>query len=794
MKQICSTLFLIGYFFVAMAQLNTTLLANLKYNAELNDVWGWVAPNGTEYALVGVQTGVSIVSLADPRNPKEVAFVPGAFSIWRDLKTWGNFAYVTTDQSGTSEGLLVIDLSQLPAKVTYTNWKPNLENGTLRTCHNLYIDENGVCYLAGCNLNSGGILFVDVASTPGEPIYMGKGPAIYAHDVYAQNNIMYASELYLGRLGIYDVSDMTVPKLIGAQNTPFRFTHNAWASENNEIVFTTDERANAPIGAYDVSDLDNIQELDQFRPAYTLGSGTIPHNVHVQDDYLHISYYTAGGVIVDASRPDNLIEVANWDSYLGPEVGFFGAWGMYPFLPSGNVLISDINNGLFIIQPNLKRACFLEGKITDISNNQPLAGAEIKIISAQPNIGTSDIAGNYKTGQALAGTFDVTITREGYQPKTVQATLQNGIVTILDVALTPLATFSVSGKTVNSLNGDAVPFAKVIISNEDYFFETTANTNGNFSLGNVFSGEYDIAVGAWGFMQTIVENLTIDNHKSVTIALDRGYQDDFFFDLGWTTSSDSATAGFWERNIPKGTFYNNQLASPSHDIPEDLGESCYVTGNAEGQAGNSDVDNGRVQLISPPMNLSNYENPTVRYYLWFFNDGGTGASPDDELSVRISNGREVVTLETVQESQGAWREQSEFTLRDRIDLTDNMTIIFETADLPPNGHIVKAAIDAFSVQESTTTPIEEPLAAALAIKAFPNPFQQQTTMLYHLTDQMPEAIMLVYNALGQIVQRIFLPALEGSVSIGNELNPGLYFLRIQSGNLSSPPFKLLKIK
>ena len=86
---------------------NLTSVGTLSYVQELNDIWGYVDSAGTEYALVGTRTGTSIVSLATPSNPTEVLFIPGATSIWRDLKTWGEFAYVTTDQG--KDGLLIID-------------------------------------------------------------------------------------------------------------------------------------------------------------------------------------------------------------------------------------------------------------------------------------------------------------------------------------------------------------------------------------------------------------------------------------------------------------------------------------------------------------------------------------------------------------------------------------------------------------------------------------------------------------------------------------------------------------
>jgi len=105
---------------------------------------------------VGTSEGVSVVSLADATNPEKVAFAQGSSSIWRDVKTWGQHAYVTTE--GT-DGLMIIDLSMLPDTISHYNWHPTLEGDvdSLTSCHNLYIDENGYCYLSGSTLNNGGI-------------------------------------------------------------------------------------------------------------------------------------------------------------------------------------------------------------------------------------------------------------------------------------------------------------------------------------------------------------------------------------------------------------------------------------------------------------------------------------------------------------------------------------------------------------------------------------------------------------------------------------------------------------
>ncbi len=435
-KTLLSCLLAISSLFVS-AQLNMTLLDQIDYTPNNNDVWGWVDPdNGKEYALVGLVTGLSIVDVSVPTNIQEVQFIPGPSSTWRDIKTWGNFAYVTNESSG---GVLVVDLSGAPNNITWTNWIPNIPGlGTLNKCHNLYIDEFGYCYLAGCNINSGGIVIANVFTTPGTPFYAGKGPAVYSHDVYARDNKMYCSEIYIGNMTIYDVSDKMNPIQLGQQQTPFAFTHNIWLSDDGTVAFTTDEKANAPVAAYDISDLDNIVKLDEFRPLSTVGQGVIPHNVHVWNDWLIISYYTSGGIVVDASRPDNLIEVGNFDTFFGANAGFNGVWGAYPFLPSGNVLLTDIGNGLFVCGTTYVRACWLEGKVTNAISGAAISNADVHIESTIANAGKTDLLGNYKSGQATPGTFDVVVSATGYFPKTVQATLENGVLTVLNVALEPL--------------------------------------------------------------------------------------------------------------------------------------------------------------------------------------------------------------------------------------------------------------------------------------------------------------------------------------------------------------------
>ena len=134
-------------------------------------------------------------------------------------------------------GLAVIDLSNLPGTVTSFDWTPTIPGvGTLSTCHNIFIDEHGYAYLVGCNINNGGLLFVDVFSNPGMPEYVGKAPAVYSHDVYVRDNLAYSSEINQGVFSVYDVSNKDAPLLLSSQATPANFTHNSWPSDDSNIL------------------------------------------------------------------------------------------------------------------------------------------------------------------------------------------------------------------------------------------------------------------------------------------------------------------------------------------------------------------------------------------------------------------------------------------------------------------------------------------------------------------------------------------------------------------------------
>lgn len=424
----------------AFSQKNLELQANVTYSQNLSDIWGYTDSVGNEYALVCLRSGVAIENITDPTNPQNVAIIPGPSSTWRDAKTIGHFSYYINE---TGAGLQVINLENLPNAPDSTDsyfWTPIIPGlGQLSTCHNIYIDtETGYGFLAGCNVNNGGIIIIDLVTDPGNPIFVAAASSTYAHDVFARGDYMYTSDIFDGAFAIHNIANKDSIFTISSQTTPFTFTHNAWLSDDGNTIFTTDERNNASVGAYDISDMNNIQYLDEFRPLSSVNTGLIPHNVHVKDDFLVTSFYTEGIVITDANRPQNLIEVGNYDTFAGGNGSFGGVWGAYPFFESGTVLGSDSGTGLYVLKPNYTRACYLEGEVTDSITGMALSGVLVNIISDDANNEISAISGAYKTGQVTAGDFDVTYSKSGYTSKTITASLTNGEVTVADIALAPI--------------------------------------------------------------------------------------------------------------------------------------------------------------------------------------------------------------------------------------------------------------------------------------------------------------------------------------------------------------------
>ena len=334
-----------------------------------NDAWGWTDPSdNTEYAIMGLSNGTGFVRISDPENPVLVGTMATqtVSSTWRDIKVYQNHAFVVADGAG-AHGMQVFDLTRLRGESGNVSFTPDAVYSGVDNSHNVVINEaTGFAYLVGTNTCGGGLHMVDI-STPTSPQSAGCHSASgYTHDAqcvnytgpdadYAGAEICFASNE--DDVAIINVSNKNATAEISSVVYPsFGYTHQGWLTENQEYLFVGDElderdnRVRTSTIVLDVRDLDNPQYL------YTHQADTnaIDHNMYTHNGRLYQANYQAGLRVLDFTdlSTDTLTETGYFDTYPEDnEVGFDGAWSVYPYFASGTIIVSDGDRGLFILTP-----------------------------------------------------------------------------------------------------------------------------------------------------------------------------------------------------------------------------------------------------------------------------------------------------------------------------------------------------------------------------------------------------------------------------------------------------------
>ncbi len=336
--------------------INLQRLARLPLAGFVTDVWGYVDDaTGTEYALVGfglfsaaadTGSGVHIVDVSDPRKPVRVSTVntvPGF-----DVKAWKNYIY-TVDGGSVGQGKIV-DASD-PAQPQVV--------GSFPSAHNIFIAANGFMY---CEADAVQAIY-DLNDSPTDPVLVWQG-SDSGHDATVIGDRWYHFGSF-GATDIFDVSDPSLPRLLASIDLPsIAFHHSGWVTDDGNFLFITDELADlrgapADFTVWDISDLDNPEKVGEFADA----NATV-HNLFVRGDFAYVSYYHAGLRIFDVSNPSQPVIVDEFDTSTDSGPGFGGAFGVYPFAPSGNIYVSDEVTGLHVFS-------FKRGDLPSQSN--PLA-------------------------------------------------------------------------------------------------------------------------------------------------------------------------------------------------------------------------------------------------------------------------------------------------------------------------------------------------------------------------------------------------------------------------------------
>lgn len=326
-----------------------------------NDCWGYASPSGREYAIIGLSGGTGFVEVTNPGDPQIVEIISGTSSLWRDIKTYQSYAYIVTEGSGGN--IQVVDLGQIDdGVVTLVNTVSS--GGTSRT-HNVVIDTtSGFLYRTGGGGN--GLRIYDLAN-PASPAFVASWSDRYVHDAvvvtytegpYAGRQIAFCCSGFSGgwvETGV-DILDVTNKSNIFLIKRVFyanaAYSHQAWLSPDRQYLYLNDEIDEqdglvdtTTTRIIDVSDLENAFEAGTF----TNGNSAIDHNLYTRDNLIFASNYRSGLRIFDATDPLAPAEIAYFDTWPSDDqAAFNGLWSNYPYLPSGIILGSDREKGLFV--------------------------------------------------------------------------------------------------------------------------------------------------------------------------------------------------------------------------------------------------------------------------------------------------------------------------------------------------------------------------------------------------------------------------------------------------------------
>ena len=619
---------------------NMQLISHLPYEQNSSDITGF-AQDGREFAVMGLQDAATFVDITDPYNPFEIDRIDGGNSIWRDLKYWNRHVYIGTE---ANDGIKVVSVDDPdnPILVNTLDGDGNttVGDGPLDNSHNIHVDLDGYLYVVGADVHD--VWIYDLVD-PANPELVGTWTEDYCHDIEVYNNKLYCAGIYTGYFYIVDVSDKTNPTTLASHFTGLSgiSTHDVAVTEDENYLFTGDENQGGHIKVWDISNYDNINLVDEYvTPEWETHSA---HNLYVRpgENILIISYYADGTRVLDITDPTNLQEIAYYD-FSDIEGLYVSNWGVYAYLPSGYIISSDIEQGLFVLE--LGGVSILHDDIQDV--NVEVDGPYINFSATVTSF----------TGDVDEVTLNYSFDNENWSQLPM----------------------SQSGNS-NNYNVVYVPDQEGVII---YYYITASNTQGQFSAYPNNENGYVLFV--YGDLEDyVVQSFETEND--------------------WYVESD-ASAGIWELAVPNPTYDDGVLAQTDSDHSEE-GERCFVTGNneVENNSGQDDVDGGTTTLFSKNYDLSNFDSVLLTYWRWYTNNLGNNPGTDYWVVQVTNNGIDWVDLENTNLSNPSWQQQR-FVLNEYINLSDNVQFRFIASDLSysgdtgSGGSLVEAALDDFTLE------------------------------------------------------------------------------------------------
>ena len=323
-----------------------TLIGSDDFDNIYNEIWG-VVVDDREYAIIGSTAGTHFFDITEPNIAYEAAFVEGKVVgpeiIHRDYHDYQGYLYAVSDEGASS--LQIIDFTTLPDSVSVVYDSSDL----FERSHNIFIDTA----TARLYTTNGDIYSLE---DPLDPKFIYYTPLLSSHDVYVENDTAYINKGDQGFI-IVDFSQTSLEnpshEVIGtlATYSDQGYNHSGWITADGNYYVMADETWGMRMKMLDISDFSNIEVIALFGSGVDVNS--IPHNQIINGNYLYTAYYHDGLYVHDISNPYEPILMAYYDTFEPDHHdSYMGAWGVYPFLPSGNILISDMQTGLYVFEVN----------------------------------------------------------------------------------------------------------------------------------------------------------------------------------------------------------------------------------------------------------------------------------------------------------------------------------------------------------------------------------------------------------------------------------------------------------
>jgi len=784
---------------------NVTLLAHLNQYHAYSACCRYVHSDGREYAILGTDTGTSIVNITDPAAPYEVGFIPGAASAWREMKQYRSWVYISTEGGG---GIQIVRMTDPEHPVLVGAYTTNFNRA-----HTVAVDTTrALLILNGTRLDAvpTGMRILSLAD-PENPVEVGAYTSDYVHDSWVRNDTLYASCIQSATMRIFDLHDPSNPLEIVSWNYPDGRTHSAETSTNGRYLYVCDE---LNYGTMKVFDLQHPLVHPLIRKI-TVNPLAIVHNVHVKRDTAFVAYYTEGVRLFDVSEPDLPAEWGWYDTYGSFSGGFHGVWDVASF-PSGNFIASDIESGLYVFRANPDYGT-IRVLVQGADVPGPLSGADLV-----SDDGDSTRTQDFGTARlALApGSHTLTIRKFGYETATRSFVTALGAHDSLVVTLTPAQKGSITGTVERAGDHAPLPDATIEFLATPLRFATLGD--GSYARDGVPAGTYRVRCDRAGYAPE-ERDITVLGGSTPQVEpwalLQAAWYDSCDADKGWSLGApgDDAIDGLWVRAIPVASNFGPAARMPQpwhgaaqHDVPDEGGftasgpvqpgddaspgvGACFVTGNGlpGGDPANSDVDQGRTTLTSPPLDASGMAEPTIAFRRWYYMN--TPGEPDSMLVELSADGRTWIIARSIRESDPEWTLDI-LRLKDFIAPGSRVRVRFVAQDEGPNG-IVEGAVDDIELFDAALVPstvVDLPgngTPPAILGAPRPNPAPGSAHITLRLRDA-GTARVRVYDVAGRWVATLHDgPAEAGPMTLvwdgrdqrGKRVSSGVYWIHAEAG-------------